>query len=902
MGSRKRICFRIANILVFVFSAALSFSQILPDKGVPKLTNYTPAQYQNQGKIWDISSAPNGIVYMAADKGLLEFDGKTWNHFKGSEGITRSVLAVNDSVIYTGSDLDFGVWNRTRTGAFAYNSLYPFRKDLQEKNEEFWDVHVLHGDVLFISSRNIYQIKDQQVIRISAPAEITGSFLMNDTLYVATATDGVYVYDRVSLNRFIQYPKDAKYEIEGIYHDQGMVLVTRNAGLLRYAAGELVPVNSAISNTLKSAKAFSFSRIGPSHLAFGTVTKGLFITNLEGHIVHHINKYKGLLSNTTLCLHSSASGKLWMGMDYGISTLSLIQDITYFYDYRGDYGTGYVAGIVHDKFYLGTNQGLYQAPWADLNNGHEFTGFKLVPGTEGQVWALRNMGGTLLIGHDKGLFSMNGASVQKLSDHEGVWTIVPYGDYLLTGNYNGIDIYEKSENRWVFRNKMDLIMGSCNQLLVDEPKNLWVNIPNYGIIRVVLDENLSPVQRLIFPANRFSGDHPSIVMHQNTIQLITDQEQYTYVEEARKFVRVQQSLRSGNAENLLPQIYLPIPLHPDYHFYPIHNGFALQYLKYHHETPEVNPGIVLRRTEAFNNHETLHISPGDHIPFRLNNVRIHFIVPNYDGVIYQYRVNDDTRWKASPDDHSVELIGLRYGIYTLHLRALIDGKVISEVSMPFRIAVPWYRSNYAAFALCIVLIILMIGLRRWHLLMLKKQKKKMLLKEQKSLRKLAEKHREKIVNLEQARLQEEYEQVKQQLKNKTIELATKAKDSEDQNRLLQALKEKFHALQNDPDTSRFRLREINRLLETCLKIDDQTFQIQMDELHQDFFRKLKEGYPALSGNDLRLCAYLKVGLNSKEIAEILNIQPSSSYISRSRLRKKLNLRPDEDLYDFLNAI
>ncbi|TVR75849.1 MAG: hypothetical protein EA412_14750, partial [Chitinophagaceae bacterium] len=49
-------------------------------------------------------------------------------------------------------------------------------------------------------------------------------------------------------------------------------------------------------------------------------------------------------------------------------------------------------------------------------------------------------------------------------------------------------------------------------------------------------------------------------------------------------------------------------------------------------------------------------------------------------------------------------------------------------------------------------------------------------------------------------------------------------------------------------------------------------------------------------------AYLKIGLNTKEIAEILNIQPSSFYISRSRLRKKLNLKPEEDLYSFLNGV
>lgn len=121
------------------------------------------------------------------------------------------------------------------------------------------------------------------------------------------------------------------------------------------------------------------------------------------------------------------------------------------------------------------------------------------------------------------------------------------------------------------------------------------------------------------------------------------------------------------------------------------------------------------------------------------------------------------------------------------------------------------------------------------------------------------------------------------------------------NRLLLALKEKCEKAQQNPALFDIKWGEMQRMLDSYLKIEDKTFEIQMDELHQEFFRELKERSPDLSSNDLRLCAYLKIGLNSKEIAEILNIQPSSFYISRSRLRKKLNLKPSEDLYSFLNS-
>jgi FixJ family two-component response regulator len=114
------------------------------------------------------------------------------------------------------------------------------------------------------------------------------------------------------------------------------------------------------------------------------------------------------------------------------------------------------------------------------------------------------------------------------------------------------------------------------------------------------------------------------------------------------------------------------------------------------------------------------------------------------------------------------------------------------------------------------------------------------------------------------------------------------------------IKEKFDSIQKEPQQAKLRINEVKRLLESYINTSDKTFEIQIDDLHQEFFKKLKEKFPSLSHNDLRLCAYLKIGLNSKEISDIMNIQPSSAFINRSRLRKKLNLNPEEDLIDFLN--
>ncbi len=904
LTQRKHLkAFPTSFLLIFFFGVFALKGQNFPKKGVPLLENFSPADYQNKGKVWAITSTPNGIIYGAADGGLLEYDGRTWNSFTGSTGFTRSVLAINDSLIYTGSDLDFGVWNRNRYQQFEYTSLYPFREEAYEVSEEFWQIHSLQQDILFVSSQNIYIYRNQQLIKIAAPSTFTGSFNLNGNLYFVDRSQGLFVLDDFSLRHVIDLPDNVNPEISGVYQrDEDLIIVTRDLGLYLFSSGMLSRLENELSDKLSASKVFSFEQIGNTHLAFGTVLRGLYIADMDGTIIHHMNRHKGLPSNTILSLHYAPNGKLWLGMDYGISSLDLKGNFTTFFDYRGDFGTGYTAILKDGIFYLGTNQGLYRSEWQELRNNREIFRFELIPGTEGQVWTLENINNTLLMGHDRGLFMVNGNRIEKISNQEGVWTIVPYKDLLLTGNYNGISIFRKSGNNWTFLKKMELILGSCNQLIIEEENILWVNIPNFGIIRAVLDEDLFPVERLIFERTIFEGDDVFIFQDDQGIHVFTDQHQYTYSPDEKEFLKAEETMKLARTDGQLAGVYLPTLLHPDYEFFPIYNGFALRFLGSPEDFTPGDLSLTLRKLEAFNNHERVLLYPGSRVPYHLNNLRIQVILPNQGNVLYQYKLNRSGTWSEWDAESTFEFINLDHGEYNLFIRALINDKVINKEPITFRIATPWYFTWYAyAFYLLIVALIIW-SILSWQTLSLKKQKKQMLIKEKNSLRQQTEKHKEEILRLEQKRLQAEYDLLKKQLKSKTIELAQKARDNEEQNRLLLALKEKCEKAQQNPALFDIKWGEMQRILDSYLKIEDKTFEIQMDELHQEFFMKLKKQFPDLSSNDLRLCAYLKIGLSTKEIAEILNIQPSSFYISRSRLRKKLNLKPEEELYSFLNGI
>ncbi|MEM6517122.1 MAG: LuxR C-terminal-related transcriptional regulator [Bacteroidota bacterium] len=86
------------------------------------------------------------------------------------------------------------------------------------------------------------------------------------------------------------------------------------------------------------------------------------------------------------------------------------------------------------------------------------------------------------------------------------------------------------------------------------------------------------------------------------------------------------------------------------------------------------------------------------------------------------------------------------------------------------------------------------------------------------------------------------------------------------------------------------------------KDDWKFFQEAFNNADKDFLKKIKSIHPNLTPNDLRLCAYLRLNLTSKEIAPLLNISPKSVEVKRYRLRKKMNLEHQEGLTDYILAI
>ena len=145
---------------------------------------------------------------------------------------------------------------------------------------------------------------------------------------------------------------------------------------------------------------------------------------------------------------------------------------------------------------------------------------------------------------------------------------------------------------------------------------------------------------------------------------------------------------------------------------------------------------------------------------------------------------------------------------------------------------------------------------------------------------------------------------KQEIAHKKKELTSQTLHLVQKNTFIQELMENFENIKNSPDKFKTEFRRIVMLLkkENASDKDWEVFKTYFAEVHNDFDQKLKTLYADISEKEIRLAAFLRMNLTTKEIAATLNVLPDSILKSKYRLKKKLNLDKDIDLTSFLNTL
>jgi DNA-binding CsgD family transcriptional regulator len=321
------------------------------------------------------------------------------------------------------------------------------------------------------------------------------------------------------------------------------------------------------------------------------------------------------------------------------------------------------------------------------------------------------------------------------------------------------------------------------------------------------------------------------------------------------------------------------------------------------------PPVLIRRVENITDmvsviSETNSGNTEIEIPYPQNNIRIAYSLPYYKQakITFQYYLEGYSRqWSDWAQQTQKEFTNLNQGTYHFKVRAKINDQNISAITtLTFTVLPPWYAGKAVMVFYGLMLVLAYYLIRYYYRLKLRRHQQhihqKLQTEKEEFLKHEAIANEQHIINIKNEQLQAD-------LASKSRELANSAMNLVYKNELLQKISEEIAHLKDNTGKKLAddQLRKIQKVIDEGMndERDWNIFEKSFNEAHENFFKKLKSDHPDLVPNDLKLCAYLRMNMSSKEMASLLNISLRGVEIRRYRLRKKLNLDHDKNLVEFL---
>jgi hypothetical protein len=923
-------------------------------QNVVHITNYSKLEYKGGNQNWDISLDQKGNIFIANNNGLLTFDGAKWQLLKlPMNTIIRSV-AYDNNRIYTGSFEEFGFWEVDSSKVWKYNSLIPLLGETKLHNDEFWKI-VKHNNCIYFQSFGTILCYDFKTIK---PLKIPGSviFLLksNDRLFFQQIDGGLF---EIIDQEVVSIPGSLIFqgtEVKAIMplNDKELLIGTSSKGVFKFNGKYFTEWKNETSEELKESK-INNGIIVDNKIIFGTILKGIYVYSTSGKLLNHLTSSASLQNNTILALHSDQSGNVWVGMDKGIDYITFNSPIDVYEDKDMNTGAVYSACIYNNELYVGTNQGVYIY---SLKSNGKFENKRFLKNSQGQVWFIKIIDNNLYCGLNDGTYVIDNHQLKLVSNVCGGYNLNKIKwqekDYLIQSTYSSIVLYSLNKGIWTLSQTMNGFIAPTRYLEIDFLGNLWLGHSIKGLFMMQPSKNLDSIVsiRRIGTKEGFVDNTNQVFKIDNRIVIPSGNQMYRWddinnkvvpftelneqiddFKSARTIVSIPRNKYWFIKKNeigmfevlfgktkllyrLIPQMYglnlvenyeNIVSLNDSLNLICLDNGFAILNIYLMNQIKEVNKPPLLKEVLIWNSTgKRIKIeNPNEskiQIQNNYNNLSISFTSKEPVGQrkFYQYKLAGiDDGWSEWSYGSEVTYTRLPYGNYTFLVHT-INSKGIKTLpsKFVFRIRPPWFLSLYAFILYLSIMVLAAILLRLYIKRRFKKQRNILIRNEQEKIRIEKEKAEQVIIKLANENLQAEVSHKSSQLANSTMSIIKK-------NELLIEISNELDSFKEElgyriPNKYYDRIKKlINQNIES--EHDWEMFENLFDQAYENFFKRLKSGYPDLTPSDLKLCAYLRMNLSSKEIAPLINITIRGVEERRYRLRKRLNLPSDQNLTEFI---
>jgi ligand-binding sensor domain-containing protein/DNA-binding CsgD family transcriptional regulator len=704
--------------------------------------------------------------------------------------------------------------------------------------------------------------------------------------------------------------------------------------------------------------------ISPDRIALSTNLAGCIIINSTGKFIQRFTKQEGIQNNNVLSVMADKDKNLWLGLDNGIDLVTYSNAIRNIFPDREDRNSGYTSVIHNNELYLGVSTGVYRIKLdtSVKDVSYNIGSFDFIENSQGQVWNLATVNDRLLMGHNKGAYIIEGNKAIPLDTKTGFWGFQSLSpSVIVAGTYNGISFANYNGGN-ISHPVVNSQVESARFVAIG--KNIiWIAHPYKGIYSLRYDGNeVKEASRYRDNKKILSTNHNKVFKVRDRIILTTDNGIFEYSEQVNDFISsewlekrlgkepisfikedkagniwfcrdrklyvLDQSFRSpriisipeidgrimaGGFENIMTLDSCNVIIAAEKGFY--HINYSL------YKKNQLQLSARIRKVQSTLQHGGLiyggYMSPSSAPSIKHKYNSLHFecsssLYGQEQNTEFSYFLEGfDQGWSEWTRKTEKDYTNLPAGNFVFRVKCRNNPDNESSVSsFAFSVLPPWYQTWWAY----TIYIITFAGLIYWfYKRQQRKYKKLQLLKLAEQQRKYDEEqkqlqlqHKLEIHENEKLIIQLQNEKLQSEVEHKNSELASSAMNLVQKKEMISKIKEDLVGYKsiNESEKANKEFQKILRLLDKELDHNEEweQFAVHFDSVHTNYLKKLKDKYPSLTTSDLKLAAYLRLNLSSKEIAQLLNISIRGVETSRYRLRKKIGIANEDNLGDHLAKI
>lgn len=930
--------------------------------GLPEIVNYTKSAYKGGAQTRQMEQDGKGIMYFANDEGLLTFNGARWNIYPlPKKSLVRSIEFGSDQRLYTGGQDEIGYFYPAANGNLQYRSLKELIPAAARSFADVWEICISGGSVFFQTSKQIYRFTGQQVTVYDDPHWLFMG--KTDHLLMAQSADkGLLVYRKgewESLSGQIKSDLPATASVTSLTSigQDSILMTTLKNGVYLYANRQIRKMRSALLDKIEGKNISSSRMVNDHQIAVGTNLDGCFVVNKKGELVTSFGKDEGLENNNILSIFLDHQKNLWLGLHNGLGFIPYNNAVKHIHPSYANDGAGFSSQVYNEKLYISTSSGVYSVPVGaqkHLENVKAY--FTPIQNSEGEAWNLSEVNGRLLIGHNDGAFLVDGNKATPIDRSAGYWNFQSINpadpnSQMVAGTYNGLEFFHY--NKGVF-SRSAVANSESARFVVSGNNKIWFSHPYKGIYAATLNNTGGADIKKYTAAQGVKRENNNYLFRINGHLLLTSEDGVLEYDPAKDAfapsafynkhlpkvpIRYLKDDADGNIWFVFEKKIAVLDVttrEPQVISFPeLTNKFVAGF---EHINPIDKNNVLIGGEKGFYhiNYEAYKklktplsvqisivrsINSGDSLLYAgygterqekplkfshdFNSLHFEFASPVYgqlSTIEYSYFLKGfDKDWIDYNTKTEKDYTNLPPGEYVFKVKArnnLGNESPVSEFT--FYVSPPWYKTVWA-YGFYVLLGIMAVYL------LYRYQRKKLALQQKKhdlEQRKMKYLHQLELDKAEKELIQLRNEKLEAEISAKNNELASTAMHLVQKSDVIVKIREQVSKLKNTPVENAADLKQILKTLNQEDKIEDQwqQFSLHFDAVHHNYLAKLKKSFPHLSPNDHKLCAYLKMNLSTKEIAQLMNISVRGVEISRYRLRKKMQVPAGTHLFNFLDSL